>query len=318
MLRFFYYAGLQALGAPALARRLRKAGLILCYHNVWPARSSAPTGDASVHLPLDRFAEQVRWLARHYEIVPLRECVDRLASRRSLRGLAAITFDDGYAGVFEYAWPLLLELGLPATVFIVADAPATRDPFWWDHPVAAHGVTPARREYWLTEMRGDRKGIVSAFSAVTAPPLSSSHEPADWETIGRAADAGCALGIHSASHRTLTELKDAELEREIVSSWKAVRDRTGVRAEFFAYPYGRWDARVRDAVRSAGYGGAVTLDYGLVSAAADPWALPRINVPASITQPAFEAWAAGLAPRRAPAARSATAACPSGAGASHT
>src|SRR5207244_12743747 len=55
-------------------------------------------------------------------------------------------------------------------------------------------------------------------------------------TIARATDAGLTLGVHSATHRTLTELDDAELEREIFTSWETIRQRAGVRAECFAYP----------------------------------------------------------------------------------
>jgi len=301
MLRAAYYTGLRVVGVPALVRRLRDASVILCYHNVWPARNAPPGGDRAVHLLLDHFAEQLRWLARSYNVVPLRELVERLNRGRSLRGLAALTFDDGYAGVFEHAWPLLLELGLPATVFIVGGAADTGDPFWWDHPAVAERATPERRQEWLTALRGDREGIVSAVAAVAPPDLPPAQRPAGWDTIARAADAGLALGVHSATHRTLTELDDVELAAEITSSWEAIRSRTGTRPEFFAYPYGRWDARVRDAVRAAGYRGAVTLDYGLVHGHADPWALRRVNVPAAISQPAFEAWAAGLCPRRHPA-----------------
>jgi len=298
MLRSAYYAALHAVALPVLARRLRDAGVILCYHNVTPAQDAAVLGDVGVHLSLDKFATQVQWLARHYAVVPLRELLDRLAANRPLRGLATITFDDGYWGVFEHAWSLLLELGLPATVFVVAEAPETGDAFWWDHPAAAQQATPERREQWLRDLRGDREGIISALAAVAPPPLPRDLHPADWDTIARATDAGLTLGVHSATHRTLTELDDAELEREIFTSWETIRQRVGVRAECFAYPYGRWDARVRDVVRAAGYRGAVTLDYGLVRVAADPWALPRVHVPASISSRAFVAWAAGLAPRR--------------------
>jgi len=300
MLRHLYYAGLRALSVPTVVRRLRKAGLILCYHNVRPAGSGALPGDPGIHLPLESFAEQMRSLARHYDVVPLHELVDRLHAGRPLRGLATLTFDDGYAGVFEHAWPLLLDLGLPATVFVVADAPEAGDAFWWDlPPVAAQPATPERREQWLTRLRGDRAGIVAGLAASATAELPPSHLPADWDTIARAADTGLAIGVHSGTHRTLTALDDAELEREAVSSWETIRRRAGVRPEFFAYPYGRWDRRVRDVVRGAGYRGAVTLDYGLVSAAADPWGLPRVNVPASISLGAFEAWAAGLYPRGA-------------------
>jgi len=297
MLRSTYYAALHGVGLPAFARRLRDAGVILCYHNVSPARDGPPSGDPGVHLALEKFATQMAWLARHYDVVPLRELLDRLAANRPLHGLAAITFDDGYMGVFEHAWPLLLELGLPATVFVVADAPETGEPFWWDHPAAAQRATPERREHWLKDLRGDGGDIISALSAVAAPALPRALRPADWDTIGRATRAGLTLGVHSATHRTLTELDDVELEREVVASWETIRRRLGGHPEIFAYPYGRWNARARDAVRAAGYGGAVTLDYGLVRPDADPWALPRVSIPASISQLAFQAWAAGLAPR---------------------
>lgn len=264
-----YYAGLRALGVLPLARRLREAGVILRYQNVWPWHNAAPTDHPPTPIALDRFADEMRWLARHYEIVPLCQLVRHLSAGRPLRGLAAVTFDDGYAGVFRYAWPLMLELGVPATIFVDAEAPGTGAAFPGNHPGAARNAT-------------------------SPPP---SHRLADWDTIARGVDAGLTLGLRAATHHALTALDDAELERELLSSWEVIRARTGARAEFFAYPDGRWDARARDAVRAAGYRAAVTLDYGLVRVGADPWALPRINVPASLSRPAFEACAAGLSPR---------------------
>src|SRR5438876_143466 len=85
MLGFVWYVGLQTIGVPHLVRRLRKAGVILCYHNVKPLVSLAPPGDPGVHLSLERFAEQVRWLARNYAVVTLHELVDRLVAGRPLR-----------------------------------------------------------------------------------------------------------------------------------------------------------------------------------------------------------------------------------------
>ena len=51
---------------------------------------------------------------------------------------------------------------------------------------------------------------------------------------------------------------------------------------------------MRRAVQAAGYRGACTLDYGLVVAGADLWALPRVNIPSGIDAAAFEAWTAGV------------------------
>ena len=81
-------------------------------------------------------------------------------------------------------------------------------------------------------------------------------------------------------------------------SRETIISQTGVTPEFFAYPYGLWDNRVRDALRAAGYRGAVTLDHRSHSTTTDPWALPRMNIPARIGDAAFQAWTAGLSPRR--------------------
>ncbi|HEV2750275.1 MAG TPA: polysaccharide deacetylase family protein [Gemmatimonadales bacterium] len=297
-LRSAYYGGVRALGLPALVRRWRDAGVVLGYHNVLPPRNGGSVGDRAVHLPVEAFSEQIRWLARRYRIVSLGEMVTRLSSGRSLRGMAALTFDDGYEGVFTHAWPLLRRLGLAATVFIVAERPDTQEAFWWDHPDIARNLTSKGRERWLGELKGDGSGIASALSLMTSARLPHSHRPAGWDTIRAAAREGLEIGVHSATHRSLTRLDDAELERELVHSRDTVRLRTGADPDLFAYPYGLWDARVHDAARAAGYRGAVTLDYGLVSSGADPWALRRVNVPAGISLPAFEAWVAGLHPRR--------------------
>jgi peptidoglycan/xylan/chitin deacetylase (PgdA/CDA1 family) len=103
--------------------------------------------------------------------------------------------------------------------------------------------------------------------------------------------------VHSATHRSLPTLTDAELEYELVASRAVVHRATGIWPEFFAYPYGRWDARVRARVHAAGYRAAFTLDPGLNDASSDLLALPRINVPAGISDAAFEAWTAGLQAR---------------------
>ncbi len=74
-----YYGSLRGFGLTALERRFRDAGLILCYHNVVPA-ADAGIGDPGLHLPCERFKEQMRWLRDHYQVVSLREFVDRLAA----------------------------------------------------------------------------------------------------------------------------------------------------------------------------------------------------------------------------------------------
>jgi peptidoglycan/xylan/chitin deacetylase (PgdA/CDA1 family) len=122
----------------------------------------------------------------------------------------------------------------------------------------------------------------------------TSHGPADWNAIRAAIGRGIDLGAHSVTHPSLPTLDDGELRREIIDSRALIHRATGVWPDFFAYPFGHWNGRVRSIVLSAGYRGAVTVDCGLNDSSADMWALRRINIPSGITTTAFEAWAGGL------------------------
>jgi peptidoglycan/xylan/chitin deacetylase (PgdA/CDA1 family) len=291
-----FYRGLQASGATALSRYVHDAALILCYHNV--VGSDEPRGDPGLHMPFERFERQVRWLSAHYQMVSLRELALRFASGGRLKKVAALTFDDGYAGVYQHAVPLLKALGIPATVFVVADAPEQLDGFWWDHPGVVASLTPTRRERWLTCLRGDGRAILSEVDPLCAIAIRSAHRPADWSAIKAAAAEGIDVGAHSATHRALPMLSDAEIDHEVNTSRDVIYRASGLWPEFFAYPYGLWDSRSCAAVRRAGYLGGLSLDLGLNSAACDTSCLRRVNVPAGISTSAFEAWAAGLWFRR--------------------
>jgi peptidoglycan/xylan/chitin deacetylase (PgdA/CDA1 family) len=287
-----FYRGLRASGATAISRCLQDAALILCYHNV--VADDQTGGDPDLHMPVARFEWQMRWLAARYEVVPLTELARRIASRRRLTRTAAITFDDGYAGVYAHAVPVLRTLGLPATVFVVANAPETRDGFWWDHSSVVASLTPARREHWLRRLRGDGDAILSEVDPQRSITFDPTHRPADWSTIAAAVPLGIDVGAHSASHRAMTMLTDTEIDHEVTASREIIHRASHVCPEFFAYPYGLWDSRTSVAVRRAGYRGGLSLDAGLNDAACDTSCLRRVNVPARISAPAFEAWAAGL------------------------
>lgn len=292
-----YYGTLRRSGLVALARRLRRGGVILCYHNVVPDADAVRAPAGGLHMARAIFERQLRWLTAHYTIVALDELVVRIERGRPLRGVAALTFDDGYAGVFDVAWPLLRELGIPATVFVVAGAPDSADEFWWDHPAVAEAEADGRRDFWLSALRGDRAAILATVGAPALPAvIPDACRPASWRAIAEAAAEGLSIGVHSATHRSLPQLDDRELGDEIRVSRETIQAKLNLLPTTFAYPYGAWDDRVRQAVRAAGYRAAVTLDAGANTARTDPWSLRRTNVPAGIDDVAFEAWTAGLAP----------------------
>ena len=289
------YGALRLAGVTAVARRLRRGGLVLCYHNVVPDGDLGIWGALGLHMPISTFARQMRWLAATYAVVPLDRLVDGVARGEDLRGKAAVTFDDAYVGVFDHAVPLLRELDLPATVFVVAHAPGSGHDFWWDHPGVLRVYSDARRERWLTTLRGDGTAIIASLDlngdAASRPPRAC--RPAAWPTIAAAARAGLSIGAHSATHRALTTLGRFDLDTEVNESRDVIAHHTGVVPEVFAYPYGLSNAHVREVVRATGYRAAFTLDHGR---GPDAWALGRLNVPAGISDAAFDAWTVGLHP----------------------
>ena len=90
--------------------------------------------------------------------------------------------------------------------------------------------------------------------------------------------AGWEVDSHTLTHPDLRTLDDAALRRELVESRALLRRDFGVPVAFLCYPAGRYDARVQAAARAAGYQAATTVEPGIASPSADPFALPRIRV----------------------------------------
>jgi len=291
----FLYRAMRLTGANALARALGD-GVVLCYHNVVDDGDAAAGNALGLRMPISKFERQMRWLRGHYTVVSLEEIAERAQRGASLRRLAAVSFDDGYAGVLDTAWPLLQSLHIPATVFVIAD----RAEFWWDDPDVLREHSPEREQHWLRAYRGDRTAIIGSVRdrAVTTEDRPCLRN-ATWEALTVAARAGLTLGAHTVTHRSMTALDDAELEHELLESRAVIARHCGVTPTLFAYPYGLWDERVRRATQSAGYGAAFTLDAssGARLSRRDAWALPRLNIPAGISDAAFQTWTALSASR---------------------
>jgi peptidoglycan/xylan/chitin deacetylase (PgdA/CDA1 family) len=85
---------------------------ILLYHAVG---STIPGDEIGLSLPVAAFAEQMRSLAADKRFTPVALGVEALSAKRSV----AVTFDDGFADNLTAAAPVLAELGIPFTVFVV-------------------------------------------------------------------------------------------------------------------------------------------------------------------------------------------------------
>jgi peptidoglycan/xylan/chitin deacetylase (PgdA/CDA1 family) len=211
--------------------------MVLTYHTVGPS----PLG-----LPLEHFCEQMQWLRENAAVVS----VENLLSGRwpnSRSGIVcAITFDDGYASVYRWAYPVLEELGLPATVYLVVDA---------------IGQTTARSS---NEFAG----------------LYPDEEMLRWREVKEMHEHEITPGSHLLRHKDLTCLNRLEAKEELEGSKKAIENRVGAECSSFCYPWGRHDTVAVEAVKAAGYRDAVTAIQGRWRAdeSLDWFRIPRADI----------------------------------------
>ena len=127
-----------------------------------------------------------------------------------------ITFDDGYADFLEHAVPVLVDLKMPATLFVVS-------------------------------------GLVGKTNAWDRRFGEPERALLDWPQLREVALAGVEIGSHSCTHPDLRSVTDQQLAEECTTSKRQLEDGLEQPCRFFAYPHGLYDARVKEAVATAGY-----------------------------------------------------------------
>lgn len=277
-------------------RRRETGPLVLCYHNV--VSDDLGIGDPSLHLPADRFERQIVWLASTFDVIALDEVVKAHREGRILGRSVAITFDDAYNGVFANALPVLRDHDLPATIFVVGAASSSGESFWWDHPTVVAEATPAARNRWLHDQRGDAYGIYRDVQVTGPATLPEAFRPASWTTIGAAVEhqQAISIGAHTMSHQAVPRLSLVDVLKDATGIRRVIEEHLGITARHYAYPYGLWSQDASRAVLQVGYDAALTLDTGFCHPRVNRGCLPRLNIPAGISQAAFESWVSFGAP----------------------
>lgn len=292
---------------PLMVRRNRGRLAVLAYHNVVPD-GEAPGGDRSLHLPRSDFAHQLDLLAETHEVISLEEALRAIdgGGPDSPGPRAVVTFDDAYRGALSCGLEEVVSRDLPATVF-VAPGVLGSDGLWWDVvPTGAAReeenapATPLPDREELLEGAGGRDDVIRERAERRGWPMASPPRHARPATEAELLDAadlpGVTFGAHGWSHLNMERAGPEELNRELKRPLGWLEDRLGDRAlRVLAYPYGRSSPEAERMAREAGYRAAFAVSGGLFDPCEAPrYRLPRINVPAGVSQDGFRLRALGL------------------------
>lgn len=288
-------------GSVARAQRQR-VGRILMFHGI---------GDP--HYPVAAFRAQLRNLAKSFTIVPLGVLIEHLrdaGGAEALAGEVALTFDDGLRNHGTQAYPVLRELGVPATFFVCPEL-IERKRWIWTHDVAerlrtlddaswrriaadvdAPWVRVEALKDWMKTLSLPRRLAVEERIRAATPhfvPTAQQRErfdPMTWDELRRLDPDLITVGSHTLTHPILTTLGAAQAAVEIHESRRWLEAELGRAVELFCYPDGAHDDTIA-ALAHETYQAAVTASAGLVRAGLDRHRLPRIPADA---QPWVTTW----------------------------
>jgi peptidoglycan/xylan/chitin deacetylase (PgdA/CDA1 family) len=185
----------------------------------------------------------MEWLVgNNYQIVSLTTALEAVRTSSSLPPKTIVlSFDDGCRDNLTHAAPIVRRYGFTPVVFVCPD------------------------------LFGRPEGKYQAF--ITPSPLLTRDEALAL------IQAGWEVGGHTRRHPRLVELRtDRELDDEVGGCRAGIRDLLGYDAKTFAYPFGQFNATVRQCVVRHGYEAACTTLGGFNTARTDRFELRRIVI----------------------------------------
>lgn len=248
---------------------LRGRGLVLVYHRigVFTPRDCeiVPT------VPVDLFRMHMQALGEVADLVTIDELLSPVngdrTDLRSQRPSVAVTFDDDLPSHVAYALPVLREMLVPAAFFLSGRALHCLGPYWFQQLEAlliTHGAvrtaallgTPPAAAARLARACQQSPAMRRRLAAVSAHAAQPSI--LQREDIAALSAAGMTIGFHTLDHDVLPTLGDAAMEAAVVQGRNQLAAAARHAVRFFAYPYGRVDARSARVVRNGGFEAAFT------------------------------------------------------------
>jgi peptidoglycan/xylan/chitin deacetylase (PgdA/CDA1 family) len=311
--RWCHRAGL--LSAVRHVRALARAEVrVLAYHREreLPGKARFEYDPPLVSASPQNFRAQMEYIRDRYHPISSTELIALVEQGREVpRNAVLVTFDDGYDDNYRIAFPILRELGVPATFFVSTGHIDSGLPYaydWLVHMVCIasaprldvpevdlHEALPASlaarqalaeelldRIKWMEDAAQD--AIITHLQNDWSMPRVPHPDcrPMTWDQLREMQAAGMDIGSHGVNHRMLARLPVHEMIAEVQDSQAALVRELGARPRTLSSPVGgpnAYSPAVIEAARAAGF--RVAFNYISGSnrlPVADRFALQRLPV----------------------------------------
>lgn len=301
--------------------------LILAYHSVGVADEHA--WNPAFSMTAAALENRLKIIKReNCTVLPLIEALELVRSGGLPERAVCLTFDDGLFDFKERAYPVISSFGYPVTVFLPTlycrfnrpvFEPACAYILWkgrkrtldlsaitgGDHgtlDLASHAAREYARKAVLNaakpltiQERDDLAARLAASAGVDYEEMCGRRiltllNPAEVTALSR---AGVDFQLHTHTHCMPPDREG--LAREIERNRAEIRAMTGKTPVHLCYPEGVHGPQFRPWLRDLNVISASTCEAGLVSAGAEPLAIPRWIDSEMQGDYVFEAWLSGLA-----------------------